>query len=264
MKPFYEQRRPAWIYHQKQLDFPLHLHDAIEMVYVLTGSSTVICDYGRLTLGPGDLFFSFPNQVHGYENTRDFDGFMVIATTSVLTGCKTMLTQMQPVQPVIHPVGQAAEDITRLLEMMHSDRVDAPVSLLQGYSLVMLHRVVALMELAPRAATSDTLQAILGYIGEHYREPLSRKQIAQAVGYSESHISHLFTQVLNISLTDYLTMLRMDEARRLLRETELPVSQIALGLGFASIRSFNRFFAQDMPMTPSAYRAAQKKKSQPV
>lgn len=255
MRPFYEQQRPAWILHQKKLDFPLHLHNAVEIVYVLEGSSTVLCDSGRLVLRPGDFFVSFPNQAHGYEDSRDFEGYVLIATTASLPTFKATLEQKQPAEPVFHPTGQAVEDIVTLMKMMRADRNTAPPSSLQGYALVLFNKVVNMLQLAPRSASTDTLQVILRYISEHYREPITRKGIAKAIGYSESHISHLFTEVLNVSLTDYITLLRLDDARQLLRDTDLPVSRIAMMLGFASIRSFNRFFAKEMKMSPTAYRA---------
>lgn len=256
MRPFYEQRQPAWLVHQDQLDFPLHLHDAIELVYVVRGTATVLSDSGRLSLGPGDLYLAFPNQPHGYADTTNFDGYVLIATTKLLSVCKTMLEQNQPRDPICHPTGQTAADILNLFKMMHVDRKSTNIPLLQSYSLLLLHKAVALTKLMPRAGGSDTLQQALRYIGEHYREPLTRRDVAKAVGYSESHLSHLFTNTVHTSLMDYITALRMDDARDLLRSTDLPVGQLALSLGFSSVRSFNRFFRQETGMTPSQFRKA--------
>lgn len=255
MKPFYEKPRSAWISHQNQLDFPLHIHDAIEIVYVLAGSTAVNCEAGRYSLKPGDVFLSFPHQVHGYEQTRDFDGYLLIASTSTLAVCKEMLTKMQPAQPVLHPSGAEAENLLALLHMMWQDRKSAPAALLQGYCLVLLNKLAILAGTVPRSANPDTLQTLLRYIGEHYREPITRGELARALGYSESHISHLISAHLQMTLTDYITMLRMDDARHLLQETDMPVNQISLQLGFPSVRSFNRYFLQTMELSPSAYRA---------
>ena len=79
------------------------------------------------------------------------------------------------------------------------------------------------------------------------------------MGYSEGYVSHIFANCLNTTLTGYITMLRMDEARQLLREISLPVGRIAMQLGFSYIRSFNRFFVREMNMAPSAYRNQNKR-----
>ena len=255
MKPFYEKPRSAWISHQRQLDFPLHIHDAIEIVYVLEGTTTVNCESRQYALGPGDLFLAFPHQVHGYAQTKDFDGYLLIASSATLVDCKEMLRKMQPDHPVIHPTPQDAEKILSLMQMMWEDRKSVSGALLRGYCLVLLNKLVALTGLSCRSANLDTLQTVLRYIGEHYREPITRAELAQAVGYSESHISHLISSQLQMPLKDYITMLRMDDARHLLQETDMPINQISLQLGFPSVRSFNRYFLQTMEMSPSAYRA---------
>lgn len=255
MKPFYEHIKPVRINRQNQLDFPLHLHDAVEIVYVLTGSSTVLLEGQQLALGPGDLFLSFPNQVHGYENTRDFLGFVAIITTKSIPAFQSLLTHNQPATPVLHPQGQAAEELVTLLKLMWNDRRISSSVLFQGYSQVLLFKVLHMVSLIPQPKESGVLQAVLRHINSNYTQPLTRGDIAKAVGYSESHISHVFAESMGISLREYIIKLRMDEAKRLLRRTKLPVSQIAMSLGFSSIRSFNRFFAMQMHMTPSEYRA---------
>ena len=254
MRPFYEQIKPIRANRQNQLDFPLHLHDAVEIVYVLQGSSTVLLENQRLPLAVGDLFLSFPNQVHGYENSRNFLGYVIVMTSQSLPAFQSLLKENQPMNPILHPEGAVAENLRALLALMWADRHTDSPTLLQGYGQVLLSKILPLFHLTTNAQTSGVLQAVLHHINLHYKEPLTRDEIATAVGYSPGHISHIFTEAMGIGLTQYITMLRMDEARRLLRSTRLPVSHIAMQLGFSSIRSFNRFFSQRMRMTPTQYR----------
>ncbi|MBR4864391.1 MAG: helix-turn-helix transcriptional regulator [Oscillospiraceae bacterium] len=254
MIPFYEQKRPITVYYQQRLDFPMHLHDAIEIVYALEGSSTVVCDGRRYSLAPGDLFFAFPNQVHGYENTQNFDGFVIIITTKTLDIFRSVLEQQRPARPVIHPTEKAAESLLQLLKMMHTDRHSASMPLMQGYGQVLLAKLLPMVEPVSGMPQVSSLQNILHYINTHYTEPLTRKEIALALGYSESHISHTITATMGTNLMGYITLLRLEDARRLLKETSLPIGQIAMSLGFPSIRSFNRFFQKEMQMTPTQWR----------
>lgn len=257
MIPFYEHKQPVTVYYQQRLDFPLHLHDAVEIVYVLEGNSTVICDTQRHTLAPGDLFLAFPNQVHGYEQTRDFDGFVVIITTKTLGVFRSVLEQQTPSRPVVHPVGKDAETLLQLLKMMRTDRRSANMLLMQGYSQALLAKLLPMVKPIAIAPTTDSGQNILRYINSHYTEPITRKEIALALGYSESHISHTITAITGTSLMGYITLLRLEDARRTLKETSLPIGQIAMSLGFPSIRSFNRFFQKEMHMTPTQWRGKQ-------
>ena len=254
MIPFYEQKRSITVLRQRQLDFPLHLHDAVEVVYVLEGGATAICDGCRYPLTAGDLFLAFPNQVHGYEQAQDFYGFIVIIATNLLSAFQSVLAQQAPSQPVIHPTGDAAEALLQLLKMMRSDRHSASPALAQGYGQVLLAKLLPLAEPVSNVPSEGSLQNILHYINAHYTEPLTRKEIAFALGYSESHISHTLTATTGTTLMGYITLLRLEDARRLLKETSLPIGQIAMSLGFPSIRSFNRFFQKEMQMSPTQWR----------
>ena len=110
----------------------------------------------------------------------------------------------------------------------------------------------------PNQSDSGVLQSVLQYIDLHHTEVLTREEIAKAVGYSPSHISHVFTAAMGTSLQNYITALRLNNAKKMLRQTDLPIGQIAMGLGFPSIRSFNRFFLLDTGTTPTAYRQTRK------
>ena len=130
---------------------------------------------------------------------------------------------------------------------------DLPLGSISGLAML-LSKVLPLFSIVPNTNAPGTLQATLHYIDLHYKQPLTREEIANAVGYSPSHIFHVFSGAMNMTLMEYITMLRMGEAKQLLRSTQLPVSRIAMQLGFSSIRSFNRFFLKESGISPTQYR----------
>ena len=100
----------------------------------------------------------------------------------------------------------------------------------------------------------EALRNILMYIDEHYTETISRKDIAKAVGYNESYISHLFKQTVKTTLSEYIYSMRVYDAAQLLMKTDLPITQIVSQLGFGSIRNFNRVFLSHTGFNPRDYR----------
>ena len=68
---------------------------------------------------------------------------------------------------------------------------------------------------------------------------------------NESYISHLFSDTLHTTLTDYITALRVNDAVELLTNTDWTIGRIAEELGFGSVRSFNRAFLKRMGMPPT-------------
>ena len=105
-----------------------------------------------------------------------------------------------------------------------------------------------------KSPTEDAVRNILRYLNDHYKEQTTRKKLAAAVGYNESYISHIFSEKLKTTLPQYLNALRVYDAAKCLRETELTVAEIALSRGFGSIRNFNRVFLAETGKTPRDYR----------
>ena len=97
------------------------------------------------------------------------------------------------------------------------------------------------------------LQA-MDYIGEHYGEQnISVGAIAQHLGLSESHLSHLFRKETDYTILNYLTRYRIHKAMELLRDCRLKVYEIAEQVGYRDITYFSATFKKVVGMTPSEF-----------
>lgn len=261
MRLLHQGNHQLKLYRSHNLDYPPHLHDALEIVYLTAGICNIQYDRQRFTLMPGQWFVCFPNRVHGYEASTNVEGYVLIIPTSpYLTPYYNTLEQKMPDSPVLLKNTWEHTGLDTVLQLSFQEEVDGKDPVLLGYIHVIVGKLLSLMTLRDAPVTGgDALQALLLYLHNNYTQPLTRRQIAKAVGYNESHISHLFTDTFHMTLKEYLTTMRLSDATTLLAQTEQSVSQIALSLGFGSIRSFNRAFAQHIKMSPSAYRAARKK-----
>ena len=92
------------------------------------------------------------------------------------------------------------------------------------------------------------------YINEHYAEPLTLDQIGQIVGLNPSYFSNIFRKENGCTFTEYLTEIRMKNARQLITDTDLEIIEIAEQTGFHDMKYFSRCFRKITGMTPSAYR----------
>lgn len=248
-------------YRPKTLDYPIHLHNALEVVFLTGGSATVLYGSSRITMAAGDIFVCFPNQIHGYENSDAVEGYvMIIPVAPYLTALSGTLEQKCPVTPLLSKGQWEHTGLLQLLDMAYREQEQVSKTVMQGYLLVTVGKLLALLPLmeAP-GASADVLQAVLRYLHDHYTQPITRKTIAKAVGCNESYLSHVFTDTFDLTLTDYIASLRVGDALEMLTNTTQSVSQIALSLGFGSIRSFNRAFLSRMRMSPTAYRNTAKK-----
>ena len=114
--------------------------------------------------------------------------------------------------------------------------------------------------LALRDKSSDTqslslTQEAQQYIQRHFTEnDLSLGKVAGAIGVSPNHLSHLFSQKTGHTFVEYLTQLRLDFAKKLMKTTELTSAEIGMKVGYSDAHYFYYIFKKTLDMTPKEYR----------
>ncbi|WP_116200202.1 AraC family transcriptional regulator [Amycolatopsis circi] len=98
------------------------------------------------------------------------------------------------------------------------------------------------------------VQAVVAAMRERLAEPITLADLAGEVHLSVFHLVRVFKEATGVTPYRYLTRLRIDEAKRLLRDTDLTVSQIAGRCGFASPAALSTAFLRHTGTRPSAYR----------
>ena len=104
------------------------------------------------------------------------------------------------------------------------------------------------------------VSAAIHYMSENLEKRLSLAQIADYVGYSVSHFSHLFQTRMGESPVAYLNQLKVEKAADLLVTTDMKINQICFKIGFDDPYYFSRLFSKTMGVPPRVYRNNAKKK----
>lgn len=102
--------------------------------------------------------------------------------------------------------------------------------------------------------TSGTIQKIKLYIEQHYAENISLKSIAHKFYINPVYLGQLFKKVNGVYFNEFLLELRITEAKRLLRQTDKKIYEIADDVGFRNADYFVSQFAKVEGMTPTEYR----------
>ena len=256
MKLLHQGQQRLRLTQSQRLDYPQHLHNALELVLVTRGSARAFCQGEWRKIEKGDLFVAFPGQVHGYDSSENVSAFvLIVPMMPYLEPFRGVLEHKKPVSPVLSKHQWQDSSLDTLLQMALFDREHPDRKVMQGYIMTIVGKVLGLLCLQDGSSgDTDGVREILLYINDHFKEPISRGDIARAAGYNESYISHMFADTLHTTLTEYITALRMEEAKSLLKDTDRTVSDIAVSLGFGSIRSFNRIFQAQTGTTPSEFR----------
>ena len=91
---------------------------------------------------------------------------------------------------------------------------------------------------------------------DNFRDPsFCVQSLSQMTGYSPNHLRKIYREFSQDSLSDAITRLRLDEARRLLLETDSPVKEIFERAGFTNYNSFFSSFKKATGLTPALYRS---------
>lgn len=101
----------------------------------------------------------------------------------------------------------------------------------------------------------DLIHTIVIYIRENYRDPsISLNKISDEFHISESYFSHMFKEKCGVNFSVYLEDLRLNEAARLIRETDCSISELYLQVGYNNPNSFRRAFKKKFNVLPSAFK----------
>ncbi|MDR3509345.1 MAG: AraC family transcriptional regulator [Caulobacteraceae bacterium] len=106
------------------------------------------------------------------------------------------------------------------------------------------------------AADRNRVDLVRQTLEARFDEPLTMTQLARQAGVNESKLSELFKARFGLTVFECLRKVRMERAQRLLQDTDLPVTQIALEVGYEHPANFATAFKRSFGATPRAFRSA--------
>lgn len=253
---------------------PWHWHRAVELFYIKSGSLEYDTPHGKWTFPAGSGGMVNSNVLHstGFRSEKDstvqllhlFDPVFLAGTHGSPMEAKYILplttapgVELIPLYPDDPVQAELLEQIRQAFDLSEQE---------WGYEFrlreTLTHIWLKLFELArPSMAQSGTakdadnkIKALMVYVQEHYREPLSVAQLAQTVHISKRACFRLFREHLHTTPLEYIRGFRLQKACQLLARTREPITQIAYSCGLGSSSYFGRIFREEYGCTPLEYR----------
>lgn len=247
-----------------------HAHDSYELFYVKKGERVYFVNDTVYTAAQGDLVFICPHDVHRTTSTDaqycerillNFNKEFIAPelSRSGLTlleegGTATRLFRLTAAEQ--SAVEFALQSMLEECEAMR-DGVETSVRAHLIHVLITMHRNERKAQQAaqrPPHPLHQKISEIAAYLNVHVHEPVTLQDIAKRFYVSPSYVSRSFPRITGFQFKEYVQLLRIREARRLLRETEEPIGLIAERTGFEHGSNFTVTFKQATGMTPRAYR----------
>lgn len=258
------------------LDFelvPPHWHDEMEIIYIKKGRGIVNVDFKEYHVSALTLVFILPGQLHSIEQYEDetmeyeniiFDYSMLLSKKkdSVYEDFLKPLTHGKITVPtVFSQVYPYFTDLVSPIDACDEICKTKP----QGYQLFiksMLFQFFFILDNRCRNLTTpknnrkaiDKMKIILKYVENNYANKITISEIAEVIGFSESHFMRYFKETMGTSFIEYLKDYRLTMAARLLQSSEDSILNISAEVGFDNLSYFNRSFKARYGITPRQYR----------
>ena len=255
MRFFHEQHAEPRVLHNQKIRFAAHLHYEVEIITLFKGCTDLTVNGRDYHMEQGDFLLVFPNTVHSYTTQENVDVGKFIFSTDMVPELKDVFKNKFPKSPVIPRAAVLDTDIPKLAEeILRVYACSSPI-VKKAYLLLLAGKLLERCPLEERKNTDhDLLNRVFSYCQTHYRDPLTQKQVAEALHISESYLSHLFSAKSEMNFCSYLNMLRLNDACARLVQSDESITCIAQECGFASLRTFNRAFLKHIGTSPRDYR----------
>lgn len=232
----------------------MHKHPAVEIVYHATGRGETRVAGQSITFQEGSAVIYGAEEYH--DQTMATDGEDLCIQIALPRQVRRRLDG-----GIFAPdVGHAAWLIAEILDLCRS-RAQPGGMEQRVFDLRAAAVLLALVEIATKASHEDALppserhvMQAEQFMGEHFANIHSLREVAEHVGVSHDHLRHLFKNARGRSLVSQLNEIKVARAKILLRNSLLPLKQVAATCGFTDEYYFSAVFRRLTNLSPGSYR----------
>lgn len=248
-----------------------HTHDEYEIYYLIRGERSYFIENRIYHIRAGNLVFINRNTIHMTSQFGDnYHERIVIEMkdeplSSILacTGELVLSDFFADNQGVIE---LTPEDQTYVLSLL--DGIGREINIHDpGYKLMTMNKLIRLLFFSLRylkcneptaslstTATHQKVSEVASYISAHCAEAGSLDQVAGRFFMSKSYLSRVFKEYTGYTVNEFINVNRIQQARKLLAESDMNITEIAESLGYDSITYFEKIFRKHTETSPLKYR----------
>lgn len=254
-----------------------HAHEFLVVLYAHRAEGNLVVDGRAWTVADGDVFVIAPGQVvsdGGSGHVAMTDAWVVAFPADVLRQTSPGGLASWRTHPLLFPFSAGTSGRTQRLRVPPEQRpgwgarcaaLDSELRARRDgyYDAVLAHLTLLLVEVARlsadlggdlRAVDEPLLAAVFDVIEARYPEGVSLADVAAALGLSPGHLTTLVRRRTGRTVQQWITERRMQAARRLLADTDLPVAVLGHRIGYRDASYFIRRFRAEHGMSPLQWR----------
>lgn len=247
---------------------PMHMHKELELCYVVSGNCIVSNERERFTANAGDVLLFDSGATH--EICSDDTPVRLLILQISRSFCRRFYPQIQNLrfqrcgvsacfdaqqksELVLSMVSALSDYLAQKTErifscMSHINRVFSLLTACVPY------QILDSAMTATQAKSTDRLHRILHYLEDHSREPIRLSDLAESEHLTKTYLSQFFKKQMHISLQEYLSRLRLEDAMYLLKTTDMNLVDVTYTSGFSDPKYLNQSFRKHLNTTPQKWR----------
>ncbi|WNR43570.1 AraC family transcriptional regulator [Paenibacillus roseipurpureus] len=263
--PFYIQH----IHRSGSFERTQHMHEMYELYYLYEGERMYFIRDRSYLILPGDLVLINRRELHATSDSDKLGHARVVMNfadsfvEAALVEAPFLLNAFQHGSPVLRldlPTRRIVEDILGKMTQEASDSLLGQNFAMRHYLIELLLFTARFVRMHPVTSPDHVsplhrkISTIVRHINAHFAETVRLEELAEQFEISPAYLSRMFKEITGFSLVEYVNLVRVQEAQRLLATTRLKVIVIAEQVGFGSLVQFGRVFRQMAKVTPLRYR----------
>ena len=273
-KPHGTKDDPFSTYHienaGRSFQIPVHWHDEFEIIYVRSGFLTVSIS-GESYIGKtGEAFVVPPGNLHlmgSQSGTVDYYTFLFplkyisFRTDDMLD--EKLLEPLNSGHLMICPrVKDTAKELCeQLIEIYEAknDESESKITTQVRTKIILLQFILEMWKKGfvienDTSGRNTVEKEMVSYIQQNFTGKISLREFGEQFHLSEKYISRYFKEHFHITLSQYVTYLRLEHAKQLLQDTDIPVTDVAMQSGYQNVSYFIRSFQKAYAVSPLKYR----------
>lgn len=221
--------------------------------YVLSGTGTIFHNEQKYTASAGEVYFLQQGVSHRYFSSAE-DPWVKIWFNLKGTLPQHLL-EVYPLDQVVYP---GTEQLEEYFHAFHGELASGrPPQEIQQSCALLLHRIISATyynSLSEPRQESDDAFKIKRYLNQHILDTVDLSDLCGHIFKSKAQVIRQFKKAYGITPYAYLLDIKLQYAKKMLTQTNLPVKEIASKLNFADEHYFSTYFKQIEKLTPSMFR----------
>ncbi|WP_448781635.1 AraC family transcriptional regulator [Blautia sp.] len=273
-KPHGTKDNPFSIYHianvKRSFQIPVHWHDEFEIIYVKSGFLTVSISGENYIGKPGDAFVVSPGNLHFMgSQTGNVDYFTFLFPLKYISFRTDDILDDKLLEPlnsghlIISPEIEdtVKEQCEQLVEIygVKKEESQSKITAQIKTKIILLQFILELWKKGfivenDTGGKNTVEKEMVSYIQQNFTGKILLKEFGEQFHLSEKYISRYFKEHFHITISQYVTYLRLEHAKQLLQDTDIPVTEVAMQSGYQNVSYFIRSFKKTYGMSPLKYR----------